>query len=582
MVKSAARNKFAAGLILSALLLASPLPFAAGATAAAAEPAGENICEFCDMVNCTMGCKGEAVDPEGRKLMVMPGLPKWLFYASVAAILLLSFVVAEIAVRRQIVEGSGWRFNLLRAGWLKALVKKPYFQFMLQAPMTIAFLAIIYFGLFGHQVINIAPTATWTIWWAGLICLVMIAGKTWCLICPWDFIATSIARLRFFGSGPAPLNLGLKWPKFLHNIGLAIGLFILLTWFELGYHITNSPRMTAYLALGMVVMTLVPHMLFARKGFCRHGCFVGRISGLYACFAPVELRAADKSVCARCRTRDCFRGNETGNPCPTSLCLATLEDNTYCLKCSECVRSCPHDNVAINLRPFAADLCNYAGPRLDEAILAIVLLAMTSFHGLTMTPLWENVTAPAGTVIGWISSTLHVGRLTAFTLGMAGVLLAPILIYLAFCEIALRLAKWLDVDHPPSFGRIFIQFSYSVLPIALFYHVAHNGMHIFMEGQNLFTLISDPMGRGWDLFGTAKKTYPPLLSADTIWILQVLLVLTGHIYGIMISQRTARRLFGTGRAATVTQIPLLLAMITFSFVSLWLMQLDMNMSGTLM
>ncbi len=544
------------------------------------------VCQYCGMIDCTMGCKDKNIDSAGQEVAVMPGLPPWMFYTGIGGVLAVSFVVAEIAGRRKPSE-KRWRFNMLRFRPLKSFVKKPYFQFVMQAPMAVMFGLMVYIGLFGNQVINIAPTVTWTIWWAGLVCLVVFGGKIWCMMCPWDFIATATARLRFWGTGPSPLGLGLKWPRSLRNIGMAIVLFVVLTWFELGYHITSSPKFTAYMAIGLFLMTLVAALLFEKKSFCRHGCFVGRITGLYACFSPVEVRAADKAVCKSCTTRDCHTGNAKGNPCPTSLSLATLVDNTYCLKCLECAKSCPHDNVAINLRPFGEDLYNYSGPRLDEAILAIVLLSMTSFHGLTMTPLWENVTAPGGTIVGWIGQAFHTGRLASFTIGMTAALVAPILLYMGFCVLAVFLAKNVsgahlaDKDRPTAL-TVFIQFSYSLLPIALFYHMAHNGMHLFMEGQNVITLVSDPMGLGWNLFGTAGKTYSSILGKESIWICQVLLVIVGHVFGIVVSQRTARKLYGETRLATTVQVPLLGAMVFFSFVSLWLMHLDMNMRSSLM
>ena len=374
--------------------------FPAVLTAAPSDDGDPRRCDVCGMIDCTMGCKTTSIGPGGKEFMVMPGLPDWLFYTGVGAVLAVSFVVAEIAGRRT-PRDRHLRFNVLRFRPLKAFVKKPYFQFVLQFPLAAGFLLLIYIGLFGHQVINITPALTWTIWWATLIGLVLFLGKTWCLLCPWDLVATVLARLRFWGTGPATLNLGLKWPKFLSNIALAIILFLVLTWLELGFHVTTSPKYTAYIAIGMLVMTIVPHVLFERKSWCRHGCFVGRVAGLYATFSPVEVRADDRAICGPCKTRDCNRGNEKGNPCPTGLCLATLEDNTYCLKCLECAKSCPNDNVAINLRPFATDLYNYTGPRLDEAILAIVLLSMTCFHGLTMTPLWFNGDPSINSVVEW-------------------------------------------------------------------------------------------------------------------------------------------------------------------------------------
>ena len=377
------------------------MPCCAEANRTAGKPVDGVICEVCGMVNCKMACKGEAVDWKGDKLMVMPGLPDWLFYASVMAILIFSFVIVEVLGRRARQQPL-WRYNLFRHRAMKALFKSRFFPGLFQLILTVFFLFLIYAGLYGHQVINITPALTWTIWWAGLIFIILFFGKAWCTICPWDFMATALSSLRLWGVGNRPLTLGLKWPRWLRNIYPAIGLFIILTWLELGYHVTTSPKMTAYMAIGMLLLAIIPAFIFERKGFCRYGCFVGRISGLYANFAPVEVRSADKSVCSGCKTKDCYRGNENGNPCPTFLNLATLEDNTYCIMCGDCVKSCPHENVALNVRPFATDLFSYNQPRKDEAYLALILLSLTSFHGLTMTPIWEN---PAPSSVGSVRSS---------------------------------------------------------------------------------------------------------------------------------------------------------------------------------
>ncbi len=45
-------------------------------------------------------------------------------------------------------------------------------------------------------------------------------------------------------------------------------------------------------------LAIVPAFIFDRKSFCRYGCFVGRISGLYANFSPIEVRSANSEVCA--------------------------------------------------------------------------------------------------------------------------------------------------------------------------------------------------------------------------------------------------------------------------------------------
>jgi hypothetical protein len=124
---------------------------------------------------------------------------------------------------------------------------------------------------------------------------------------------------------------------------------------------------------------------------------------------------------------------------------------------------------------------------------------------------------------------------------------------------------------------VFRAFAFPLIPIALFYHVAHNVMHFFREAQFLVPRLSDPLGWGWDLFGTAKQTYNPLLALDTIWVTQLVLVLVGHIFGVLVSERVARRLYPSKRDARWAQLPMLATMILFSLYSLWLIHQPMEM-----
>jgi len=389
-------------------------------------------------------------------------------------------------------------------------------------------------------------------------------------------MATLFQHLKPFGVSKRPFTMGLKWPQEMKNIYLAIGLFILLTWFELGYKVTASPQGTALMALGMVFLAVVSAMIFDKRSFCKHACLVGRIQGLYAMFAPVEIRAKELKVCASCKTKDCYSGNDQGNACPTELTIPQITMNTYCILCTECVKSCPHDNVAFNLRPFSTDLQRFKRVKVDEAWLAIILLALTSFHGLTMTPLWDSSTEPS--VVGWIQSVFNVGPLVGFTLGMAGINGFLIFFYYLISVVTHYFAG----DPNVSTKKIFLYYAYSILPVALFYHLAHNGMHLFMEGQMVVPLLSDPMGQGSNFFGTAAWQMNPVLSADTIWILQVFLVIIGHIFGIIIAHYVSRKLYTDAKQATRSLIPMLIAMIVYSFISLWIMHLDMNMRGSLM
>jgi len=495
------------------------------------------------------------------------GVPMWMAASGAVLILFTShFLVARSLVGSGRPEKRTW--NLLGIKPVRLLAVKPWFPLLMQAVPILLFLLVIGTGLFGSAKTNIAPVLTWTWWWALLIFLVVGCGQAFCMICPWEgitaLVTTLSARTRH-----KRLSYGFKWPVWARNIYPAIALFIGLTWLELGLNITHSPSQTALLALFMVGLAVLLGLLFERRAFCRHVCLVGRITGLYAQFSPVELRPRSADVCKDCRTRDCVRGNDTATGCPTNLFPGRLRENTYCTLCTECIRACPHDNLGFQLRPAAADLLHKDRFRTDEAVLAVVLLSLTSFHGLTMTPLWTAVTHQLRVDTGW-------GPLAVFTLLMGLLMAATVLLFWGGAQLAERFTRGAGV----SAFTLFKAFACSLIPIALFYHLAHNCMHFFLEGGSLIPLLSDPFGFGWNLFGTANRSYGPLLSLPVIWWLQLTCIVVGHVYGVLVADRVARRLFARPGMVLRSLIPLLFTMIVFSCFSVWLISQPMDLRST--
>ncbi len=176
-------------------------------------------------------------------------------------------------------------------------------------------------------------------------------------------------------------------------------------------------------------------------------------------------------------------------------------------------------------------------------------------------------------IVGSISKTLGVGELASFSVGMAVVCVAPIGAY----ALTTKVAAWWVRGGVVGFRELFVNYAWSVLPVALFYHLAHNSMHLFMEGQDVVPALSDPLGRGWDLFGTADMHLQPLLGQASTWGVQVSLVLVGHLFGLVIAHRISRRLFDDPKQATRSLVPMLGMMVLLSIGGLWLMHLDMNM-----
>ena len=149
----------------------------------------------------------------------------------------------------------------------------------------------------------------------------------------------------------------------------------------------------------------------------------------------------------------------------------------------------------------------------------------------------------------------------------------PIALYWLSCRLGATLAG----DQSVNTRKLFLAYSYSLLPIALFYHLAHNAMHILMEGGAIVPMLSDPLGTGTDYFGTASMRLGHLVSDQTIWYLQIALILFGHLVGIVVAHRISRNIFSSEKAARRSLIPMLVVMVIISVAGLSLMVLDMNM-----
>ncbi|MCP3677100.1 MAG: c-type cytochrome, partial [Deltaproteobacteria bacterium] len=172
------------------------------------------------------------------------------------------------------------RLNLFRSSIIKTLVTARPFQFCLQLPVVLGFILIIVTGLFGDQNPgrNLATLATWTIWWGGVIFLILFFGSGWCLICPWSAISDWIERVSFWQRRDG-IGLKKRWPSALKSRHMMTAFFIVVTWLELGVFITYNPRYTSIFAILLLLFILITALIYNKKAFCRYICFVGGIVG---------------------------------------------------------------------------------------------------------------------------------------------------------------------------------------------------------------------------------------------------------------------------------------------------------------
>jgi hypothetical protein len=115
------------------------------------------------------------------------------------------------------------------------------------------------------------------------------------------------------------------------------------------------------------------------------------------------------------------------------------------------------------------------------------------------------------------------------------------------------------------------RFGWSLVPIGIAYVLAHNFALILTGVPVILRSLSDPLGRGWNLFGTASALEGYVASPALVWFAEIVVVVGGHILGILGAHRVAARLAGDHRAAVRGQYALTALMSVYTVVTLWLL-----------
>ncbi len=430
----------------------------------------------------------------------------------------------------------------------KNVLKSRYPQLVIIALMLAGFVFAIAAGAIGTPVgsANFSIVFVWIAWWAALILVaVPFLGRGWCAICPIPLPGEWLQRGAVLAPPPnAPRWPNLRWPRALRNIWLQSACFLLLALFSTV--LLTSPAVTAVVLATMLLVAVGLSLLFQRRSFCRYVCPVGGFIGLYAQAAPIELRIKDKSVCVACDGKPCYNGSASAYGCPWDVFPAGLSQNTYCGLCLECLRACPRDNLALNLRPFAADL-QHPSSRLDESFKGFVMLGAAVAYSAVLLGPW-----------GFLKDAAYkIGSAAWFAYALA---------FLALLCVALPgifLAFVAPLGDLRSLKRRFATLSTALIPLGLAAWAAFSLSFVLNNGSYLANVLSDPLGLGWNLFGTASASWHPLLAG---WLppAQALVLVGGFLW----SGRTAQNASASLR---VSPIPVLLYCLVVTLVLLWLL-----------
>jgi ferredoxin len=393
---------------------------------------------------------------------------------------------------------------------------------------------------------NIIVTIVWILWWFLLIAiLVPVGGRAWCLACPLPFFGEWLGRGRLL-RGPRPAappgrSRPRRWPARFRNLWVQNLLFIAIC--SVSTILVTRPSLTAIVLLALVAGAIAVHAAWERRTFCRYLCPLNGWMSLYAMTAMTEVRARASAVCGTCGRRSCVKGTDAAWPCPWLAVPYRLDRNNHCGLCMECVKACPNGNVTLHLRPFCSDR---AVRGLDEAWMAFVMIVLAVAYSVTLLGPWR-------TVRQWANVT-EAGDWTGFAIHTATVWVAA----LAVMPGIWYGASWISATWLAG-GRIaprdvFVRYSFMLVPLGLMAWIGFSLPLVLVNHTHITSSLSDPLGFGWDLFGTAAQRWEPFIPS-AIPYMQVALLLAGLATAFTSGRHVARDLCGASRAAVRSLLP---------------------------
>ncbi|TPI70952.1 hypothetical protein [Mesorhizobium sp. B2-8-9] len=293
----------------------------------------------------------------------------------------------------------------------------------------------------------------------------------------------------------------------------AFALFFAFAWFELIDPAPDDPARLAFAAGTYWLASFVAMLLFGYDAWSRRGEFLTVFFAMVARFAPVERLNGRLSLC--------WPGAKllAGDPLP-----------------------------------------------LSGTAFLLLALSSVSFDGLSKTFFWLSLFG--------VNPLEYPGRTALVGIGSFGLVLTLVLLAAVFA-LAAFLGQRLAGD-AQSFGKAAGLLVWSIVPIALAYHIGHYLTVLLVDGQYALVALSDPFALGWNLFGTANRMVEAGVvagaeSAWWLWNLQAGVIIAGHVLAVLVAHGLAWRLHPQPSRAALSQLPLTLLMIAYTIFGLWLL-----------
>ncbi len=379
-------------------------------------------------------------------------------------------------------------------------------------------------GLWGtpSPVANIAPTLFWVGLMLGLTALTAVLGDVFQIVNPWRVLL----RLLCVGERafvPYPPALAF-WPAFV--------CYLALEWLEL--MASPRPALLAWALLAYTGLTAAGAGLFGRAAWFRNAELFSVFFRAVGTLAPIAYSPGDVTG----------HGEWFGRRRP--VLSGTLE-------------TAPHPSLLL---------------------FVLFMLAATTYDGVWQTSFWAGLYW--SNLMAWLHSLWGSDIARAQTLlapGYAvyqggGLLAAPFVYFVAYMAV-MAVMRALTGGRVPA-RVLALRFAFSVIPIAVAYMLAHSWTRLLTLIPVIPFLLTDPFGAGWNLLVLPRVSADPApLAMGQVWHVEVALILAGHVASVYLAHLVAQQTFPTRREVSLSELPLLLLMMGYTFVGLTVLSLPL-------
>jgi hypothetical protein len=444
----------------------------------------------------------------GRKDLPVPA---WLFAWGASLVLIVSFALLSVAWMEARLQKEEWR--PISPG-LSAIVVNRATQLLCGAIGVGLLALVLYAGFRGIEdpTHNFAVVFAFYTFWLGLVLASVLLGDIFRAFNPWRAIGRLFSSAFRLVAGQ-PASVPFRYPEGLGRWPAVVGV-LGFVWLELiaSGGAAPTPHRVAVATVVYSVITFGCMGLFGVEEWTAKGEAFSAYFGMFSRLAPFEVRDG------RLGARKFLSGAPSWPAVP------------------------------------------------GAAALVLASIAVTSFDGAQ-----EGVFS--GTVSWTFDRAVDIGFSLPNSFRIANT------IWLAIVFGGVSGLYWLGVQGmhtvrgSPRVRELGRSFAHTLIPIALAYLVAHYFSAFLYQEQAQFTyILSDPLGHGSDLFGTAGGGINyGIVGSNTVWYVQVGALVIGHVVALTLAHDRALAVYDNVRYASRSQYFMLAVMVGFTCFGLFLL-----------